>query len=295
MLITPELLRGWPLPQPEGEVDKETRGRVLIIGGALEMPGAIVLAGNAALRAGAGKLQIATCRGVARLVGITVPEARVFHLPETGEGGIDPSSADQLAENAARAKATLVGPGMVDRAAVRDLMRRLLPRLEDTVLVLDAMAMECAAEMPDAFSRLGGDVILTPNAGEMASMLGIDKAEVTREPLAVARRAASKWQAVVALKGSETYMVAPGGQAYRFRSGNIGMATSGSGDTLAGVVVGLAARGAEPLQALVWGVYLHGTAGDRLARRMGRLGYLPRELLAEVPLLMAELDPPAAG
>jgi NAD(P)H-hydrate repair Nnr-like enzyme with NAD(P)H-hydrate dehydratase domain len=77
---------------------------------------------------------------------------------------------------------------------------------------------------------------------------------------------------------------------YCNRAGNVGLATSGSGDTLSGIIAGLAARGAQPLQAAAWGVYLHARAGDRLARRMGRLGFLARELLAEVPALMSELD-----
>lgn len=105
-----------------------------------------------------------------------------------------------------------------------------------------------------------------------------------------ARRAASEWRAVVALKGAATFIAAPGGETYCNRTGNVVLAISGSGDTLAGIVAGLAARGADPLQAAVWAVDLHGSAGDRLARRMGRLGFRARELLAELPGLMAELQ-----
>ena len=79
--ITPRLLRQWPLPQPGDEADKEERGRILVVGGAPEMPGAVILAATAALRAGAGKLRIATCRSVAPLVAAAVPEARVKALP----------------------------------------------------------------------------------------------------------------------------------------------------------------------------------------------------------------------
>lgn len=289
-MLTPEFLRTWPLPQPEGEVDKEVRGRVLAIGGAVSMPGAIILAGTGTLRAGAGKLQIGTCRTVATAVGVAIPECRVHSLPETRSGGINASAAEDLAQYANQARATLIGPGMVDETAVNRLMQRLLPRIEDTVLVLDAMAMEAAIRHPDMLRRLGGNVIVTPNTGEMASILDIDKDEISSDPLGTARRAAAKLGAVVALKGAETFICGPDGEAYYFRSGNIGMATSGSGDTLAGVVAGIAARGAPPIQALAWGVYLHGTAGNRLVQRMGRLGFLIRELLAEIPPLMAELD-----
>jgi len=92
------------------------------------------------------------------------------------------------------------------------------------------------------------------------------------------------------LKGAETHIAGPSGEVYCNRSGNVGLATSGSGDTLSGIIAGLAARGADALQAAVWGVYLHGSAGDRLARRVGPLGFLARELLAEIPAVMFALS-----
>jgi len=95
---------------------------------------------------------------------------------------------------------------------------------------------------------------------------------------------------VVALKGAETYIAAPDGTAYRYADGAIGLATSGSGDTLAGIVAGLLARGAEPLHAAVWAVYLHGEAGNTMSARMGKLGFLARELLADIPRVMARFD-----
>ena len=94
---------------------------------------------------------------------------------------------------------------------------------------------------------------------------------------------------VVALKGGTTHIAGPDGECWFYESGNVGLATSGSGDTLAGVVTGLVARGASPAQAAVWGVYLHGQAGNRLARSRGPMGFLARELLAEIPGIMAEL------
>ena len=98
--------------------------------------------------------------------------------------------------------------------------------------------------------------------------------------------AAVALRAVTVLKGAETF-VSDGKETYRNEAGNSGLATSGSGDTLTGLIAGLIARGAPALQAAVWGVYLHARAGDVLAKRLGPLGYLPRELLAEIPGLMA--------
>lgn len=253
------------------------------------MPGAVILAATAALRAGAGKLQIATGRSIAPSVALSIPEARVFALPETKAGAIAQSAAAKIIEQASRAQAVLIGPGMIGESAVKRLLKSLLPELKGPTLVLDAGALSCVEDDELCLYGLKGKVVLTPHAGEMAMMLGVNKEEVTRDPLATARRAASAMRAVIALKGRETFIVAPDGEAYCNRTGNVGLATSGSGDTLSGIITGLAARGAEPLQAAAWGVHLHGRAGDRLARRMGRLGFLARELLAEVPSLMHEL------
>ncbi len=290
VIITPKLLRGWPLPQPDEAGDKEDRGRVLIVGGATEMPGAIILAATAALRAGAGKLQIATCRSIAQLVAAAVPEARVFALPETKAGDIAPVASSLIVEKANKVQSVLIGPGMVDETVVTRLIEAMLPGIESPVLILDAAALLCVKNNPQALHDLNGKVVLTPHAGEMASITGIDKDHITRDPLAIVRRAASDMRAVIALKGAQTYIAAHAThKAYCNRTGNVGLATSGSGDTLSGIIAGLVARGAAPLQAAAWGVYLHGRAGDVLAKRMGRLGFLARELLSEVPALMSEL------
>lgn len=291
LLLSPSLLRAWPLPQPDEAGDKESRGRVLVVGGAPEMPGALILAATAALRAGAGKLQIATCRSIAQAIGTSVPEARVFALPETKAGGISAAAARVIAERANEAQAVLVGPGMLDERAIERLLEGLLPRIEGATVVLDAGALACVKQDRRCLHGLNSRAVLTPHAGEMAMMMGVDKSMIEKEPLRIARAAARELRAVIALKGAETFIVAPqGSKAYCNRTGNVGLATSGSGDTLSGIITGLAARGAQPLQAAAWGVYLHARAGDLLARKMGRLGYLARELLAEVPRLMSEMD-----
>ena len=131
--------------------------------------------------------------------------------------------------------------------------------------------------------------MLTPHAGEMAALLDVEKEAIENEPAEFARHAANRFGAVVVLKGAESWIATPEGATYRYAGGNVGLATSGSGDTLAGIVAGLAARGAPPLHAVVWAVYLHGSAGRALAKRVGPLGFLARELLAELPPLLRRL------
>jgi len=289
-VITASLLARWPLPQPDEEGDKEDRGRVLVVGGSREMPGAVILAATAALRAGAGKLQIATARSIAPLVASEVPEARVFALPETRSGGIDPRAAGRIAESAERAQAVVVGPGMIDDRAVARLMKSLTDRITRAVLVVDAAALFFLARHKQALHALEARAILTPHAAEMEKLMGAVETAIKEDSIMTAQRAADTFQAVVVLKGRHTLIAQPAGEIYCNRTGNVGLATSGSGDVLAGIIAGLAARGAEPAQAAAWAVYLHGRAGDRLAKRIGKLGFLARELLNEVPPLMNAFD-----
>ena len=288
--ITPDLLRAMPLPAP-GE-DKDQRGRVLIAGGNRAVPGAALLSAEAALRAGAGKLQVATGRSAALGMAMLLPEALVMGLSETEDGDLGPDAAEALAKAAGRTDALLLGPGMMDRASAMALVEAVLGRLDPgsapaPALVLDAGALCGHAALRDALRPHAGRAVLTPHAGEMATILDIGRAEVEADPPGAGRRAAALLQQVVIMKGARTTVVSPGGEAWTYAGGGVGLATSGSGDVLAGILAGLLARGAAPAQAACWAVWLHGEAGLRLARRIGPIGFLARELAAEVPGLMA--------
>ena len=290
--LDPAALRGWPLPMPSSVGDKETRGHVLILGGSRAMPGAVILAASAALRVGAGKLTIATGASVAQLVALAIPEARVIGLGETGEGGFTKDAVAELDPLADCVSAILVGPGMQDEAATAALVRALLPRMHGASVVLDACAMGIICN-PDlggkgAPFRFDQPVIVTPHAGEMAHLTGLAKEDISDNPDAHAADAARDWNAVVALKGARTVICAPDGGMWQHEGGNVGLAISGSGDVLAGIIAGLAARGASLAQATCWGVALHALAGERLAERMGLLGYLARELPGEIPSLLEQ-------
>lgn len=293
IVVDEALLRGWALPMPDDSGDKEGRGRLLVIGGSREMPGAVILAATAAMRAGAGKLAIATGDSVAQLVALAIPESRVIGLPETDDGGIATRAAAALESMQGRLDAVLIGPGMLDEPAICDFVHALLPMLDGVPVILDAAAMGvvCNSQAGGAgfLGRYGAQVLLTPHAGEMAHLSGASKEAVAADPNAMAREMAQRWQATVALKGPVTCIATPDGRLWQHEGGNVGLAASGSGDTLAGIIVGLAARGATLEQAAAWGVALHARAGDRLAERTGPLGYLTRDLAAEVPLLMHRL------
>ncbi|HJW55074.1 MAG TPA: NAD(P)H-hydrate dehydratase [Burkholderiaceae bacterium] len=281
--LNPDTLRNWPLPMPSADGDKEERGRILVIGGSREMPGAVILAAIAALRAGAGKLTIATGASVAQLIALAIPESRVIGLPETDAGGIAQHAIELVAEVAGKLDAALIGPGMQDEEATCAFVHALLPRFGRASVVLDAFAMSAVVGIA---KDVAAPVLITPHAGEMAHLCGIDKDAVLADPRHLAQTAAQRWNATVALKGATTLITAPDGRLWQHSGGNIGLAISGSGDTLAGIIAGLAARGAPLEQAGAWGVTLHAHAGKQLAGRVGPLGYLASEIAAEIPQLM---------
>lgn len=283
-------LRAWPLPRPSPDDDKEARGRVLVIAGSTEVPGAAVLAGEAALRAGAGKLVVATPASIAHLVAQQLPEARVIALAQDDDGALRPEGVESLDQILPQARSVLAGPGLVAGASTLRFTQALLGRLNGQLLLLDAAAMDVVRQGSKAVLPFAGHVGMTPHAGEMAHLGGQQKKDIEADPGERARDAARTWGAVVALKGGCTWIAAPDGRLWRHAHGNPGLATSGSGDVLAGLVAGLMARGAPVEQALAWAVALHARAAQRLAARIGPLGFLARELAAEIPSLMTAWD-----
>jgi hydroxyethylthiazole kinase-like uncharacterized protein yjeF len=282
------LLEDFPLPHHPDDGDKEERGRILVIAGSRELPGAAILAAIAALRAGAGKLQIATAASVAVPIGVAIPEARVIPHKETSEGCIDEEAIGDVVKWAKEAQAVMIGCGMQHGPPLEKLLDALFACEAGVPLVLDAAVLGSLAERAEALKQWRGGAILLPHAGEMARLLECEAAEVSADPLGAAQRAAETFGAVAVIKGEYSHIVVPDGRSFRFKGGGVGLATSGSGDTMAGIVGGLCARGADPLTAALWGVYLHGEAGRRLSREVGRVGFLARELLDLVPRLMEE-------
>ena len=298
--ITADLLRTLPLPQHENGDNKEGRGQVLIVGGCLAVPGAILLSAEAAMRAGAGKLQIATCRSIALPLGLAMPEAMVIGLPETAEGNITADAGKAIAKQASRADAILIGPGMMDAEHTVPVMIDIMQAAgQQTGFVFDAGALDalhgCLEQLhaqhqhqqPHQPARAA---IITPHHGEMARLLGVPREAVVDDPLQHARQAAAQLRCIVVLKGGTTHVVEPDGESWVFEGGTVGLATSGSGDVLAGVIAGLLARGTPAPHAAAWGVFLHAEAGTRLTARYGGIGLLARELPGQITSIMAGLS-----
>ena len=283
-------LTALPLPSASQQQDKHDRGTALVVAGGAAVPGAARLTGEAVLRVGAGRVTLTAPRSSGTALGLALPEARIVIAATTPDGELAGRADRALAAFARDADALVIGPGLL---AARDAVRLSLALMEtrpDGGVVIDAAALpdEATAER---FSALARDrAILTPHAGEMARMRGVKKAAVVADPVQHARWAAARFRSIVVMKGPTTHVASPSGDLWRHVGGVAGLATSGSGDVLAGVIGGLLARGAPPTTAALWGVRLHAAAGERLSQTIGPTGFLASELLAVIPGVLGRLE-----
>jgi len=279
--VTPELLASWPLP--EADDSKYGRGQVVVVGGARRSPGAAMLSGISALRVGAGRLTLAVGESVAVAVATALPECGIVALDETPAGSVGgfglPAASDDLRD----ADAVLVGPGL-DSADETAVMVRELARFlgDEAVVVLDAFGLGVLPDVAGVVERLGGRLVLTPNKVEAGLLLERELGDLEADVAEIARR----YRAAVSCFG---VVADPEGTVWTVGAGVNGLATSGSGDVLAGAIVGLCARGATPAQAAVWATWAHKEAGERLSRRIAPLGFLAGELPAELPPVLASI------
>jgi ADP-dependent NAD(P)H-hydrate dehydratase len=272
-----------PLP-PVVDGDKESKGRILVVAGSREVPGAALLAATAAMRAGAGKLKIATVKSAAMPLAVAMPEAMVFGLAEASDGGFADGAVDQIAEAGREVDAVVAGPGVKPS----DMCKRMADALleSDAALVLDVALLETMQPLHECEIDRRTKPILLPNAKELASLLDCKLEHVEDDPIACGLRAAELYRSIVLVKGVTSHVVTPDGDCWTYDGGAPGLGVSGSGDVLAGIAGGLLARGAEPLNALLWSVWLHGEAGARLGKKVGPIGFLAREVPDEIPALL---------
>jgi hydroxyethylthiazole kinase-like uncharacterized protein yjeF len=175
----------------------------------------------------------------------------------------------------------VAGPGIKRSRACAEIAAALIAA--EAALALDVAMLKALQPPTRPRARVP---ILLPDADELASLLDSSEEDVERDPIGCGRRAAESYRAIVLVKGVTSHVVTPDGEVWTYAGGAAGLGVSGSGDVLAGIVGGLLGRGAEPLNALLWAVWLHGQAGARLARKVGPLGFLAREIADEIPALL---------
>jgi len=265
------------VPRRQRISHKGQYGRALVMGGSAQYPGAIVLAAEGAARSGAGLVRVATVERALPAVVSRVPEVI--------------AAADLDAEFPLEGmNAILLGPGLGRTPEARRLVARLL-RETPCPLVLDADGIAVLEGKPEAIQACEQPVILTPHPGELALLMGIKISDIQADRLVAVREAANRTGAIVVLKGAGT-LVARAGEATRLNlNGSPGMACGGSGDVLAGLLVGLLAQGVEPFVAAQSAVWIHGTAGDAAAFRMTQAAMKAGDIVEALPTAFRHLSP----
>lgn len=267
---------------------KGTCGHVLVLSGCRRYCGAPALAGEAALRAGAGLVTVATPACIHGIVAGHAPTLMVQAAPELADGTLSRAFADVLLAELDRYAALVIGPGLEPNEDLKALLAAVLPKLTVPV-VLDAGALDALDSGPEELKTIGGPVVITPHPGEMGRLLGRTADAVEKDRLGAARDAAERGGCITVLKGAGTVVIDPADPVARINlSGNPGMASAGTGDVLSGLLGGLLAQGYPAAAAARIAVHLHGLAGDMAARRLCQTALTATDLLDDLPFAIRE-------
>ena len=273
------------LPRHPTDSHKGTRGRAMIVAGSPRFLGAAYLAALAAARIGAGLVTIAIPESLVPSVAAKAAEPTFLPLPESARGvPASREAANVVLEESRGCDALLIGCGLGQDPAVRDMVKRVLLSERDLPpTVVDADGLNALAQTLGWHERWRSDAILTPHPGEMARLTGESRERVARARVELALESARAWNKTVVLKGAYTVSARTDGGAALSPFANPALATAGTGDVLAGAIAGLLAQGLALGDAAALGVYLHGIAGEAARARFGDAGAVASDLLAELP------------
>ena len=299
-----EMIRAM-LPARPADAHKGTFGKAMIVAGSVYYSGAAALSAQAATRVGAGLVTLCPPRLIYNVVASKMTEVTYLLLPDD-MGVLTVDGVQVLAERIGGYQALLIGPGLSAEKETVAFVRRLLSveppskkarmgfqssvadpesaKLALPPLVVDADALNALAEVDGWAERLPRPAILTPHPGEMARLMRLDdKSSIGQDRAGVAQRMAAEWGHVIILKGAFTVIANPDGRAVVLPFANPALATAGSGDVLAGAIVGLLAQGLAPFESAICGAYLHGLAGELARREIGDAGVVAGDVLARLP------------
>lgn len=273
MVPTPAWVQRTLPPRPL-EAHKGTFGTALIAAGSVSYTGAAYLAAAAAYRCGAGLVTLAVPEPLHTALAGHLPECTWIPLPHE-RGFIAVQAVPAVEAGLKRATALLIGPGFGLEETTAQFLAELFPRSQESALppdlplVMDADGLKLLARLDAWPTRLPHEAVLTPHPGEMSVLTGLSTAEIQADRLGIARRYSQKWGHVVVLKGAFSVIAAPSGQTAVIPVATPALARAGTGDVLAGLIVGLRAQGLSAFAAAVAGAWIHATAGLRAAEKLG--------------------------
>lgn len=277
------------LPDRPLDSHKGTFGTALIAAGSQSYTGAALLAGTAAYRAGAGLVTLAIPEPLHPALAGQLPEATWVLLPHE-EGFISEKASDVLLNHLQRPTAFLFGPGFGSHPSTAEFVAKMIPAVK-LPTVIDADGLRHLARIPDWQKKIFSSTALTPHIGEMSALTGLAREEIMQNKNEVALTYAKEWGCVVVLKGAFTVIAAPDGQMTVIPVASPALARAGTGDVLAGLIVGLLAQGLDAYDAAVAGAFIHAQAGLIAAEDLGSTAsVLAGDLLNSIPDVMSGLE-----
>ena len=270
------------LPRRAETAAKWSFGRAMLLCGSERFSGAALLSAEAALRSGAGLVQLCSAPAVIAAARVRLPEALLGELSGSDGESLSPPARQLLQDGLERASALLFGCGA-------GLSRRARALEAPLPLVLDADGLNLLAERPEKLAQRRAPTLLTPHAGEFCRLSGLTRQQLEADPAGAALDFARRHSVSLALKGSATWLT-DGSRLLRLNAPNSGMAKGGSGDVLAGLCAGLAAQGMDLFSAAALACWLHGEAGALARLAMGPRAMLPRDVLAALPQAFLSLE-----
>ncbi len=278
------------LPARNRTSHKGSFGNLLIVGGSREYSGAAALCVTGALRSGAGLVRLASVKEAADRVIPRCPECTFTCLVESDRGYISSASLDELEAALDRATVCAAGSGLGCTEDTKRLVTELIAMCGEkgVPLILDADALNCIAGSLHLIKKAGVTVILTPHPGELARLAGTGIKEVLSDRLCYAQKVCEESGAIVAAKGSPTFILAPSGRAAAVYTGNGGLSRGGSGDLLTGIIAGIltSRKGDMPFECAAAGAYLFGEAADLTAQRLSMTTMLPSDVADDLHKVM---------
>ena len=267
------------LPVREPQTHKGDYGKILLICGSRGYTGAAALAAMGALRSGAGVVYLMVPESIYGIEAVKLWESVV--IPAADENGMLAEKASEtILEYLQKMDAVLIGPGLGQSEGTFRAVKTVLEHYSGPVVV-DADGINVLSEHKDILRDRTAPTILTPHMGEFARLGG----NTEDDPVQAAAELSCELGCILLLKGHRT-VITDGERYFVNETGNPGMATGGSGDVLAGIIVSLLGQGVEPLDAAACGAYLHGASGDMAAERIGQYGMLPTDMLSFLPRLL---------
>ena len=268
-----------------GNTHKGSFGHVFVLAGSVGKTGAAAMTSMGAMRVGAGLVTLGIPKSLNQVMARKLTEVMTLPLAESASGVCGYEAFDEIMKFIRDKEVVVLGPGLATSEPVKKLVSRLV-RESRIPLVIDADGINCLAGNVNVLKYAKAPIVITPHPGEMARLIGLTTKDVQADRLGIASRFAKENKVIVVLKGARTVIAEPSGKIFINPTGNPGMATAGTGDVLSGMIGGFIAQGYSPLDAATIAVYMHGLAGDEVAKKKGQVGIIATDLLNILPKVM---------